>query len=386
MMGGGGQQPKGDIRPLWRALGIEVPGRPGMMGGFSPDICWQEYNPYPVLAETSEASDLWIFAREEAPGAENALNDASEITKGLKEIMFLYAGVILPAKDSGIKFTTLVKTGRIAGTMPKSEIDGVQQSGLSRATEYQLRRGANKGEQILAALIEGEEGAKSDSSLAKRPIKAVYVTDIDCMSRTFVDIRNRPPMLEDINFQFQNITFVLNTIDVLVGETRYPQVRRHIPTYSTLKLVEIKADEARKEEAKKRTDFQSNYLKAVAAVDDENARSERDLKEQIEKLQSQNSIDPESIKKLQEKMQIDQIKKMQLTKKFQVEKERLERTRDQGIREARRQSDDSIGKIQNYYKLLAVFVPPIPPLMVGIIVMVSRRLRERDGISKTRLR
>ncbi len=387
MMGGGGQQPKGEIRPLWRALGIEVPGRPGMSGLFSPDICWQEYNPYPILAETSEASNLWIFAREEAPGAENALNNQSEITKGLKEIMFLYAGVIVPAKNSGLKFTPLIKTGQIAGTMPKSEIESVQRSGLSRATEYQLRQGANQGEQILAALIEGEADAKDGTaSTAKRPIKVVYVTDIDFMSRTFVDIRNRPPMLEDINFQFQNITFVLNTIDVLVGETRYPQVRRHIPTYSTLKLVEIKADEARKEEAKKRTDYQSDYLKAVAAVEDENAKSERDLKEQIEKLQAQGQVDPESIKKLQEKMQIDQIKKMQITKKFQVEKERLERTRDQGIREARRQSDDSIGKIQNYYKLLAVFVPPIPPLMVGIIVMVSRRLRERDGIAKTRLR
>ncbi|HUP77881.1 MAG TPA: GldG family protein, partial [Pirellula sp.] len=257
MMGGGGPQPKGDIRPLWRALGIEIPGRPGMMGGYSPDICWQEYNPYPILAETSEASDLWIFAREEAPGAENALSDASEITKGLKEIMFLYAGVIVPAKDSGIKFTTLVKTGQIAGTMPKSEIDGVQQSGISRAMEYKLRHGANKGEQILAALLEGEE-VKGDSS-SKRPIKAVYVSDIDCMSRTFVDIRNRPPMLEDINFQFQNITFVLNAIDVLVGETRYPQVRRHIPTYSTLRLVELKADEARKDEAIKRTEYDSNY-------------------------------------------------------------------------------------------------------------------------------
>ena len=387
MMGGGGQQPKGEIRPLWRALGIEIPGRPGMQGLFTPDICWQEYNPYPILAETSEASNLWIFAREEAPGADNALSDDSEITKGLKEIMFLYAGVIVPAKNAGLKFTPLIKTGQIAGTMAKSEIESVQRSGLSRATELQIRQGGNQGEQILAALIEGEDDPKDGSTASgKRPIKAVYVADIDFMSRTFVDIRNRPPMLEDINFQFQNITFVLNTIDVLVGETRYPQVRRHIPTYSTLKLVEIKADEARKEEAKKRTDFQSEYLKAVAKVEDENAKSERDLKEQIEKLQSQGNIDPESIKKLQEKMQIDQIKKMQMTKKFQVEKERLERTRDQGIREARRQSDDSIGKIQNYYKLLAVFVPPIPPLMVGIIVMVSRRLRERDGISKTRLR
>ena len=35
MMGGGGPQPKGDIRPLWRALGLEIPGRPGMHGSDS---------------------------------------------------------------------------------------------------------------------------------------------------------------------------------------------------------------------------------------------------------------------------------------------------------------------------------------------------------------
>jgi ABC-2 type transport system permease protein len=77
---------------------------------------------------------------------------------------------------------------------------------------------------------------------------------------------------------------------------------------------------------------------------------------------------------------------MQLAKKFQIEKERLQRARDQGIREARRQSDDSIRRIENNYKIWAAFLPPIPPLLIGIMVMVSRRLREREGISKNRLR
>ena len=385
MGGGGGAQPKGDIRPLWRTLGIEVPGQPGMQGGFSPDLCWQEYNPYPILSQTSQATDLWIFASESSPNAEDALSEASEITKGLKEIMFLYAGVILPAKDSDVKFSALVKTGQVAGNMRKSDIDSIQRSKLSRDTELKIRRGKQKGEQILAALLEGE-AAKEGETASKRPIKAVYVTDIDCMSEVFVNIRNKKAMMEEINFQFQNITFILNTIDVLVGETRYPQVRRHVPTYSTLKLVELKADSARQEEVAKQTEFQSEYTKAVANVEDEIATSERGLKEEIEKLQNQGSIDQETFKKLQEKAQIDQIKKAQMAKKFKIDKDRLERTRDQGIREARRQSDDSISKIQLYYKLLAVFIPPIPPLLVGIIVMVSRRLRERDGISKTRLR
>jgi ABC-2 type transport system permease protein len=148
MMGGQGPQPKGDIRPLWKLLGIQVPGKPGMMGALAPDICWQDYIPYPILAETSEASILWIFAREEAPGAENAISDESEITKGLKEIMLLYAGVIIPVKDSGLKFTPLIKTGSMAGTIPQSEINSVQQSGLSRATEIQMRRGETSGGQM----------------------------------------------------------------------------------------------------------------------------------------------------------------------------------------------------------------------------------------------
>jgi ABC-2 type transport system permease protein len=379
MMGGQGPPPKGDIRPLWKLLGIQVPGKPGMMGALAPDICWQDYNPYPILAETSEASILWIFAREESPGADNALSDESEITNGLKEIMLLYAGVIIPTKDSGLKFTTLIKTGAMAGTISQAEINSVQRSGLSRAAEIQLRRGDTRGEQILAGLIEGPGGDL-------RPMKVVYVTDIDCMSRTFVDIRNRPPMLEDINFQFQNITFVLNAIDVLAGELRYPEVRRHIPTYSTLKLVESKADEARKEEAIKRTEFSNDFNKTIADVEEENAKSERELKDKIEKLQGEGAVDPQKMEELRRMLQGADIKKVQLAKKFQVEKERLQRDRDRGIREARRQADDSIGKIQNYYKLLAVFVPPIPPLLVGIVVLVSRRLREREGISKNRLR
>ena len=387
MMMGQPPQPKGDIRPLWRLLGINVPGKPGAMGMLAPDICWQEYNPYPVLAETSEASDLWVFAREEAPGAVDALSEESEITKGLKEIMLLYAGVIMPEKGSNLSFTPLIKTGQMAGTMPQSEINSVQRSGLSRATEYKMRRGETRGEQILAALIEGKaESDKSSSGDASRPIKVVYVTDIDCMSRTFVDIRNRPPMLEEINFQFQNITFVLNAIDVLAGEMRYPEVRRHIPTYSTLKLVEIKADEARKEEAKKRTEFSNNFNKTIADVEEENAKSERELKDKIEKLQNEGAVDPQKMEDLRRMVQGMDIKKVQLAKKFQVEKERLQRERDRGIREARRQADDSVKKIQDNYKLLAVFVPPIPPLLVGIVVLVSRRLREREGISKNRLR
>ena len=57
-----------------------------------------------------------------------------------------------------------------------------------------------------------------------------------------------------------------------------------------------------------------------------------------------------------------------------------QRKRDDGIEQARRQTDLKIRDIQNFYKALAVFLPPIPPLLVGLIVFVSRRLREREPL------
>lgn len=316
--------------------------------------------------------------------------------------MFLYSGVIrpLPESETSVVVTPLVQTGLKAGTITQQDLNSIERSGLSRATETKLRLGESTGAQVLAAWIEGKASGASDPKAAEkkdgeegalpaagtRAIKAVYVADVDCLTRTFVDIRNRPQMLEDIKFQFQNITFVLNAIDVLAGETKYPQVRRHIPTFSTLKLVEAQAEKARQIEASKRAEFSKNFTEAIAKAEDENAKSEREFKERIDKLASDGSIDASQFADLERLRQQAAIKQQNTVKRFRVEKDRLQRERDQGIRNARREADDAISKIQNYYKLLAVFVPPIPPLVVGIVVLVSRRLREREGISKNRLK
>ena len=70
----------------------------------------------------------------------------------------------------------------------------------------------------------------------------------------------------------------------------------------------------------------------------------------------------------------------------QVAREKAERDRTQNIEKIRRETDLRIQKIQNWYKFVAVALPPIPPLVVGLIVFVRRRLREREGVSKARLR
>ena len=42
--------------------------------------------------------------------------------------------------------------------------------------------------------------------------------------------------------------------------------------------------------------------------------------------------------------------------------------------------------MQDKYKLWAVILPPIPPLLVGLGVYFSRRAKEREGVARSRLR
>ena len=51
-----------------------------------------------------------------------------------------------------------------------------------------------------------------------------------------------------------------------------------------------------------------------------------------------------------------------------------------------RERDQAVQKIQNDYKLRATLFPPILPLLVGLIVWARRRILEREGISRTRMR
>ncbi len=390
MFGGGGQQPKGDMRPLWKLLGIEIPGAPSMAtGGISPDLCWQRYNPYPVLQSMQQFSDEWIFVTDSSPGAVNALSSESEITKDLSQVMLLYGGVILPIKDGSTTVTPLLTTGEASGTVPFKDISGGQMTGA----QQRMLQGPAKGPQTVAVYVEGKSKSSTDGktmddgSSNKVPnIRAVYVADADCTSQVFFDIRNRPDSFEDIDFRLQNVTFALNVVDVLAGEEDYPKIRRHIPDYRTLKRVEKISEEFRLDAASEREKSSLNFTSKQNEAEEESKKSEMELRDKIEKLQRDGAMDPSKQVELIAAMQRFSLQQQREERKLDVKLEQLKRDRDKKIAEAQRKADRSILKIQNTYKFCAVFLPPIPPLLVGLVVFVSRRLREREGIAKSRLK
>ena len=56
----------------------------------------------------------------------------------------------------------------------------------------------------------------------------------------------------------------------------------------------------------------------------------------------------------------------------------------ENVRQIRLDAELEIQDIQRKFKLAAVVIPPIPPLVIGLIVFTRRRLKERQGIAKAR--
>ena len=368
-MFGGRQQapPKGEIRTLWSAIGIDTPGELGMRGGFNPDIAWQQYNPY---RKYEEFPATFVFASTQAPGAVNPINTEEAITNGLNEVMFPAPGVIEPAANSELEFTPLLKTGDVAGTIRYEQYQ-MTQNDPARALAAQ---GNPKGEQILAARIRGVseeeeqdgsedqtdgDGENEESEETSRPINVVYVADIDLMSWQFLRIRARPGEATEVDFRFENVNFLLNIIDSLAGDDQYVEIRRRKPYHTTLRLVEKEVSEQRDAESRSRVDYEKKAEEEIEKIRDENQELEKEMQDELEELQKKqleggDDVSPADLMAI---MQRIAIKKQQLQQKLDVKTEQLQRDRDDKIEEVRRQTDLTILQIQNWYKFLAVIIP-----------------------------
>ncbi|MEZ6113740.1 MAG: hypothetical protein R3C99_22420 [Pirellulaceae bacterium] len=213
------------------------------------------------------------------------------------------------------------------------------------------------------------------------------MADIDLMIDAFLRIRARPDEEDEIHWQFENVTFLLNIVDELAGDDKYIPIRKRKPRHSTLRTVEAAINEARENESAQSFEFQRNFDEEIKKAQAENDKIIEKFQKRREDLEKkQRSGGNVSLTELQQAIQELAEQNALLQRKLEIKREQLERDRDVEIQRIRREADLDIQKTQNMYKLWAVIVPPIPPFLVGLVVFVVRRLREREGISKARLR
>ncbi|MEX2139809.1 MAG: Gldg family protein [Pirellulales bacterium] len=405
-MFGGGQpaEPKGDLNQLWKLLGVKL-----VSGGlFSDDplVIWQDYNPHPKIATLSTLPLEFVFVDQVTPGAEKPFNSAEAITSGLQEVLFPFPGALV-ALDGGSIDTPLVRTGTYTGTIAFNELrESLRGAGGLDVAELERRERPTRESYVLAARVKATQnvqaaGSKNDEGAADKKaaeegrktstagngagkatkIDVVVVSDIDLLHNNFFDMRAQQDT--ELALAFDNVTFVLNTIDVLAGEERFVEIRKRRPEHRPLEKVERRMESVREAADdlidNMKTKFQTERSEAEAAM----KKSVGELQKVIQDMQNGKGANYRAFREAATKLEAQQL----------VEQRRLSAKVAQFNQEYQRKSEEQerqllvdMRNLQDSYKMMAVFLPPIPLLLVALGVYFNRRAKEREGVSRARLR
>lgn len=354
-------EPKGDIANLMESIGVR----------FDPSlITWDDYNPHPDLGPLPPEV-VFIGEGNRAP---EAFSSASPASAGLQELVCMYPGHLYPAR-SDYQFQPLIYTGQISGTVNWYQM--IERSFFGLRMNPNPRRTQTTESYILAAQITGSQTRPYDTSEAYRrmaddnPLKdstitenvnAIVIADIDAVSNQFFLLRQQGAG----TLEFDNVTFVLNCMDILAGDESFIDLRKKRVKHRTLTAVEDQTGEfierRRKEESEAESAAQEELAAAQGRLDAKVAelRNREDLDDQTKQIMIRNLQEVES-------------------RRFEVIKANIDSEKQAKIAASKENMEAAVREIQTGIKTMAVALPPIPVLLIGLYTFVRRRRREHEG-------
>jgi ABC-2 type transport system permease protein len=402
--------PKGDVSKLWNLIGVDFVGS---------EVIWQDYNPYPKVTFFTRE---WVFVGK-GSGAKEPFNNKDKISSNLQQLCFPFPGAVRGQNASVLKFTPLVMTSEDTGEVPAGKIIERGMMGAAQLNPQLPNLERPTGEKyIIAAQIKGKPKAEpqpmsdkepeaatkeeaavetvvedadkveaqeltDESKAAEKPaekaaepkpadqeINVVLVSDIDCLYSAFFAVRARGEDEEEfVNFDFDNVTFVLNSLDALAGDDRFVEIRKRRPKHRTLsKLTDATAD-ARDKADTARANFNADFDKAKA-------EAQKKFDEEIAKLKKRQGLN------MQQALTEIAIAQQEGERRLETKNAQLSQKRDRELKQIERDLALDVRQVQDRYKMWAILLPPILPLVLGLYVFFNRRASERQGVSKTRLR
>ncbi len=355
--------PKGDIQGLLRRFGVEW--NTGL-------IVWDQYNPHPGMAHLPPEV---VFA---SPGNENpdTFNQEAVSTASLQELVFIFPGRLQHTGSADFSFTPLVQSGSMSGLTAYSQLVQRNFFGGSQLVLTNIPRRATQNAYTVAARVTGNaadaaagEGAAGTTAGTgeNAPVNLVVVADVDFASQQFFDIRR----MGAAGLRFDNVTFFLNLMDVLVGDESFIALRSKRVRYRTLETVErqtlayteqrVRDEDAAEEEAQAALDQARRRL--TARVDE--VRQRTDLDDQTRRIMVRNLEEVEN-------------------RRFETLQTNIEADKEARIQESKEKMESQILLIQNTIKNLAALLPPVPVFLLGVFIFLRRRRRENEAAAAAR--
>jgi ABC-2 type transport system permease protein len=323
---------------------------------------WDAFNPHPEFASLPQE---FVFISPKS-GTKGAFNQTSDITSGLQEMLVAFAGVIQPTTAAGsVKFEPLLRTSPQSGYM---EWDEFTEQGFDFARGFsptaRLREDRphfldpRGGALVMAAHI------TADTPENPYKLNVVYVADIDLISDWFFYNRSHG---SDSNLDFDNVTFVLNAVDVLAGDKTYLELRKRRPELRTLTGVE-----------KLTAKFVEDRMKKTKEADDEAKKLLQQAQHEFD--DKRKSIETDTKLSPPEKEELIRRLKDGEERRLDVKKVDIDRKKQQEIDEVKNETERHIRDTEHSVWRKAVFVPAIPAIVLGIVVLFMRWLREQRYI------
>lgn len=353
---------KGDIHAFLQDMGISWD---------KSAVVWDAYNPHPDL-EHLPAEVVFIGRGNEN---EEAFNPNTPATAALQELVMLYPGALAEATGDGFDFQPLVKTSVFSGRFVYQQL--VQRSFLGMSLNRNLPHRPDGGDYVTAALIEGnreteiastEEGSSDEKTTAEQQLKVIVIADLDFISEQFFRIREQGPQ----NLNFDNVTFFLNSIDILVGDESFVALRNKRVKHRTLRRFEAQTQS-----------FVANRIReekqAEADAEAALADAQRRLDQRVNEVQKRSDLDDRTKQIMARNLQEVE------SRRFEVLKTNIENDKEAKVATSKENMEEQLRRIQSTIKTFAVLLPPIPVFIMGIMIFIRRRKREEEGEAVTRM-
>jgi ABC-2 type transport system permease protein len=342
--------PKGDIQKLLAGYGL----------GWDPArVVWDAYNPHPDLRQIPPEV---VFV---GPGNGNteAVSAASPASSGLQEVVFLYAGAV--TKGAGdFDFRPLLRTGQTSsGSFAYPQL--VQRSFFGTQLNRSLPHRPDGKDYTLAA-----QSRSNATGAGAKPTNVILVADADFVSEQFFDLRKQGAA----GLNFDNVTFILNAIDVLVGDESFVALRKRRPRHRTLERVEAQTRAFTTKRAEDEKQAEGDAEKALA-------EAQKHLTEKVREVESRSDLDAQAKEIMARNLQEVE------NRRLQVLKANIEAEKNAKIQRSRESTESQVRAIESSLRGFAVLLPPIPVFVMGVVVFVRRARREREGaLAARRLR
>ena len=354
--------PKGDVASFLAGLGISWD--PG-------SIVWDAYNPHPDLGHLPPE----VVFLGEGNGNPEVFAERSPASAGLQQVVLLYPGHFDPLAGGGTaEFTPLLATGDISGRFPYFRMVEESFFGPSQLNRNLPHR-PDPLQYVVAAEARtypppeetGAEGEADSGPARADSTRVIAIADLDFISEQFFELRRIGPA----NLNFDNVSFFLNAMDVLVGDESFVALRNRRVRHRTLERVEARVLQFTEQRAAEEDAAERRAEDALLTAQDR-------LDRRVAEVEERDDLDSQAKQIMARNLQEVE------NRRFSVLEANINAEKEAEIRASEERMERQLRRIQGGIRTMAVLLPPIPVFLLGVYTFVRRRRAEKEGAAAAR--